>query len=223
MTARFLYGEYLDFIPKFKLFLSTNHKPIIRGTDNAIWRRIKLIRLPVQLPEDQWDRELSAKLWAEAPGILNWLVLGCLSWQRLGLDVPEEVKKTTTEFRAEMDVLADFLADRCLIGPDLSAWARDLYQSYEDWAEEQGMGEKERLRPRNFGMALTERGFRRERSTHGRHLWRGLGLLRDNGLPGENVEVTLFSHIWSVFSSEVTKGYLENRKLKRNVPIRGLY
>lgn len=186
VTARFLYGEYFDFVPRFKLFLCTNHKPIIRGTDNAIWRRIKLIRFPVQFPEDQWDRELPDKLWAEAPGILNWLVEGCLGWQNVGLDVPEEVRETTAEFRAEMDMLADFLADRCIIAPDNSAWAKGLYESYEDWAEDQGLSEKERMRQRSFGMSLSERGFRRKRSTHGRYLWHGLGLLQDHGSPVEN-------------------------------------
>lgn len=177
VTARFLYGEYFDFIPKFKLFLSTNHKPVIRGTDNAIWRRIRLIRFPVQLPEAQWDQELPDKLWAEAPGILAWLVRGCLSWQRMGLDPPPEVIEATAEFRAEMDILADFLSDCCVIGPEKSAWAKDLYGSYESWAEDQGLKEKEQLTQRGFGLALSERGFERDRSTHGRHLWRGLGLL----------------------------------------------
>lgn len=183
VTARFLYGEYFDFIPKFKLFLSTNHKPIIKGTDNAIWRRIKLIRFPVQLSEDQWDRELPDKLWAEAPGILAWLICGCLSWQRLGLDVPEEVTKATAEFRAEMDMLAEFLTDCCVVGPDTSAWAKDLYGAYESWAEDQGLKDKERLGQRGFGLALSERGFKRDRSTHGRHLWRGLGLRQNYGSP----------------------------------------
>ena len=185
VTARFLYGEYFDFIPKFKLFLSTNHKPIIKGTDNAIWRRIKLIRFPVQLSEDQWDRELPDKLWAEASGILTWLVNGCLCWQRLGLDVPEEVAKATAEFRAEMDMLAEFLSSCCVIGPDKSGWAKDLHGAYESWADEQGLKDKELLGQRAFGLALSERGFERDRSTHGRHLWRGLGLLQDHGSPGE--------------------------------------
>lgn len=184
ISARFLYGEFFDFVPKFKLFLSTNHKPVIKGTDGAIWRRIKLIRFPIQFSEDQCDQDLPGKLWAEAPGILSWLVLGCLSWQRLGLDVPAEVKEATAEFRAEMDILADFMGDRCSIAPDKRAWAKDLYQVYEDWAEEQGLSEKERMRQRSFGMALSERGFQRKRSTHGRYLWHGLGLLRDNESPG---------------------------------------
>jgi len=163
------------------LFLSTNHKPIIRGTDNAIWRRIKLIRFPVQFPEDEWDRELPEKLWGEASGILNWLVMGCLSWQRLGLDVPLEVKEATAEFRSEMDQMADFLEVRCVTGPEKSAWAKDLWQAYEAWAGDQGLGDKERFKgQRSFGMALSERGFRRQRSTHGRHLWHGLGLLQGN-------------------------------------------
>lgn len=183
VSARFLYGEYFDFQPQFKLFLSTNNKPVIRGADNAIWRRIKAIPFNVQFGEGKdfpKDPDLDTKLWAEAPGILAWLVRGCLSWQQDGLDTPEEVTAATTEYRAEMDVLLDFLSDCCAIGSDKSAFSKDLYDAYKEWAEAQGITEKdrERLSQRSFGLALTERGFRRGRSTHGAHCWRGIGLLQ---------------------------------------------
>jgi putative DNA primase/helicase len=179
VTARFLYGEYFDYIPKFKLLLSSNHKPTIRGTDSAVWRRIKIIRFPVQLPEDQWDKELPDKLWAEAPAILGWLVRGCISWQSLGgLEDPDEIKKDKEEYRAEMDLLGDFLSDFCIVDKGKMTQAKDLYAAYKEWAEEQGITEKERLSQRSFGLALSERGYERDRTTHNRHCRRGLGLLR---------------------------------------------
>ena len=185
VSARFLYGEYFDFIPQFKLFLSTNHKPHIRGTDNAIWRRIQMIPFKVQFSDEQQDKELPEKLQAEGPGILAWLVRGCLSWYQEGLGVPEEVKAATAEYRAEMDLLRDFLDSCCVIGPDLSATADTLYKAYVSWAEDQGLTDKERLKQRGFGLALTERGFERDRTTHGRHLRHGIGLLSNQGSPGE--------------------------------------
>ena len=101
IAARFLFGEFFEFIPQFKLFLGTNHKPVIHGTDLAIWRRIRLIPFLVTIPEEKQDRELVSKLKEELPGILNWAIKGCLAWQKDGLGVPEEVKAATDEYRKE--------------------------------------------------------------------------------------------------------------------------
>src|SRR5262249_54371075 len=116
MTARFLYGEFFEFLPEFKIFLAVNHKPLIRNTDHAIWRRIRLVPFTVTIPEAERDKDLPAKLRRELSGILAWAVQGCLDWQRAGLGMPEAVKAATAEYRAEMDVLDQFLAERCEIG-----------------------------------------------------------------------------------------------------------
>lgn len=182
VSARFLYAEYFDFVPQFKLFLSTNHKPTIRGVDRAIWRRIKFIKFPVELPEEEWDGDLPEKLKAQAPGILAWAVRGCLWWYRDGLGVPQEVLDATAEYQAEMDILKDFLDEKCVIAPGASALAGDLYHAYLAWADEAGLTDKERLGQRSFGLALSERTFTRIRSG-GKHTWRGLAL-RDRGSHG---------------------------------------
>ena len=82
----------------------------------------------------------------------------------------------TAEYRAEMDVLADFLKDCCLVGVGLIATASELYTTYGNWAEEQGLKEKEQLKQRSFGMGLAERGFQKDKSGQGHRIWRGLGL-----------------------------------------------
>jgi P4 family phage/plasmid primase-like protien len=87
ITARFLHHEFFDFVPKFKLWLATNHKPTIRGTDNAIWRRIRLIPFNVTIPDAEQDCDLGDKLAAERSGILNWAIQGALAWQRDGLQI----------------------------------------------------------------------------------------------------------------------------------------
>src|SRR5215207_8770948 len=76
-----------------KIFMPVNHKPEIRDTTNSIWRRVKLIPFDVIIPEGVQDRHLNQKLQTELPGILAWLVRGCLRWQRDGLKEPEEVTK----------------------------------------------------------------------------------------------------------------------------------
>jgi putative DNA primase/helicase len=174
LKARFLYSEYFEFKPEFKIFLAANHKPVIRGTDNAIWRRIHLIPFTVQIPREEQDRELPEKLKGELPGILNWAIEGCIEWQDHDLAPPQVVHNATQEYRTEMDVLADFLAEYCIVAPGASASAKDLYESYHQWAEDNG--EKRPLSQKAFGGSLTERGFVRGRSTGAKHCWWGIGL-----------------------------------------------
>jgi putative DNA primase/helicase len=176
VSARFLYGEYFDFVPQFKLFLSTNNKPVIKGVDNAIWRRINLVAFPVQIPEGERDRDLPEKLREEAPGILAWLVRGCMDWYRGGLGTPPEVLQATADYRAEMDMLAEFLEEKCLVKPNLSATAKELYEEYCSWAEANGLKDREVMKQRTFGIHLAERGFRKDKGTSGQRLWCGLGL-----------------------------------------------
>ncbi len=181
ITARFLHKEFFEFVAAFKLFLATNHKPEIRGTDNAIWRRIRLIPFNVTIPPEEQDKGLVEKLKAELPGILAWAVRGCLEWQRDGLGVPEAVKQATEGYRAEMDTLAAFLDECCILTPDAKASATPLYAAYKQWCA--GNGEAP-LTQQKFGMCLTERGFQRRRSgPGGGYQWHGVGILGGpNGL-----------------------------------------
>ena len=174
LKARFMRQDFFEFEPTHKIWLATNHKPVIRGTDLAIWRRIRLIPFNVTIPPGEQDIRLPQKLREELPGILSWAVRGCLEWQKHGLGVPEEVKNATEGYRAEMDVIAQFLDEACVINPMAKARASDLYKSYTAWCEENG---ERALSQRSFGMRLTERGFRREVSNSVRW-WYGLGLLQ---------------------------------------------
>jgi putative DNA primase/helicase len=174
LSARFLHQEFFSFKPAFKIFLGVNHKPMIRGTDWAIWRRIRLIPFTVQIPKIEQDKDLPEKLKAELPGILTWALEGCLAWQDDGLDPPEEVEKATQEYREEMDALGEWLAECCIVAPGASDPAKDLYNSYVEWAE--ANGEKRPLSQRIFGGSLRERGFQQGKSTGGARLWYGIRL-----------------------------------------------
>jgi putative DNA primase/helicase len=174
ITARFMWAEFFDFTPTHKLWLSTNHKPEIRGTDNAIWRRIRLIPWSVTIPPAEQDKKLPTALRHELPGILAWIVRGCLAWRREGLQAPDEVRKATGQYRAEMDVLAGFLAECCELDTGHWEYAKDLYECYRRWCDENG----ERPEPqRKFGGRLGERGFQRDRGgSRGAGIWRGVRL-----------------------------------------------
>ena len=176
LKARRMRQDFFEFEPTFKIFLAANHKPTIRGTDWAIWRRIRLIPFTVTIPEDEQDKALAKKLKAELPGILNWALKGCLEWKRNGLKVPDEVRNATAEYRAEMDMLAAFIEARCVIGGDFSVTAKDLYAAYVEWCDENGEHSETRVR---LGIRLRERGFEPCRNTRGNRTWRGIGLASD--------------------------------------------
>lgn len=187
IRARRMHEDFWEFAPTHKLWLSTNHRPEIRGTDYAIWRRIRLIPFNVVFTDDgnpRKDPTMEARLMAELPGILAWAVCGCLDWQKHGLGMAEAVKTATTGYQADMDVLAAWLADCCILGKRYEAKASDLYASYSDWCAASG----ETAEPqRKWGMRLTERGFTRQRRMVG-IFWLGIGLKVPDHEPYEPYE-----------------------------------
>jgi putative DNA primase/helicase len=126
--------------PEFKLMISGNHKPEIRGSDDGIWRRVALVPWGEQIAAEDVDKGLPDKLWAEAPGILAWLVRGCLKYLESGLEVPEAVRKATDEYRQESDKLRLFLQTECRItgAPDDFERARDLVDAFNAWLLDRG-------------------------------------------------------------------------------------
>ncbi|GAX04579.1 phage primase [Secundilactobacillus pentosiphilus] len=136
VTARFLYGKEFEFKPEFKLWLATNHKPIIRGTDDGIWRRLMLIPFNVKIPDNRVDKDLKYKLQREEVGILNWMVEGALKWQHEGLVPPQSVRQASNDYRNEMDVTAEFIEECCTTGEHEMARASQMYQRYKQWAND---------------------------------------------------------------------------------------
>jgi putative DNA primase/helicase len=177
ITARFMRGEFFHFTPEFKLFLAANHKPAIRGTDHGIWRRIRLIPFDVTIADDKQDKDLSQKLSEELPGILAWAVEGCLKWQKCGLVPPPEVTAATNSYRSEMDVLAQFIEDRCLIGEWASAKSSQLYECYSQWCSANG---EKPMTQKAFSCRLQERKLRKDRTNSGM-IWRGIGIATAEG------------------------------------------
>ncbi|QBQ56232.1 hypothetical protein E3U44_18300 [Nitrosococcus wardiae] len=133
LTGRVPYGKAsIEFRPQFTPWMATNHKPIIRGDDHAIWRRVKLIPFEQTFAGKKQDKGLSHALLQELPGILNWAIQGCLDWQKEGLNSPQVVEEATREYRSEMDLLGEWLEERCVQGAEHKAKTADLYQDYLD-------------------------------------------------------------------------------------------
>jgi putative DNA primase/helicase len=155
VAARFLYGEFFEFTPQFKVWLITNHRPRVEGDDDAIWRRLRLIPFNVSFLGRE-DKELDAKLEKELPGIFAWAVRGCLEWQAHGLGLPTAVEEATREYRADEDVLGKFINERCVLEGEVEP--APLRTAYEAFCTE--IGEKS-LSANILGKRLARRGIRR--------------------------------------------------------------
>lgn len=177
ITARFLYGEEFEFVPQFKLWLMANHKPVIRGTDNGIWSRMRLIPWDVSFLGRE-DKGLKRRLLDESAGIFAWMVEGCRMWQRDGLCEPDEVLAATAEYREEMDRVGRFLATECDTTQGAARVAvADLYAAYERWGQQDG---EYTMSKRQLGTELKARGFASIKSGSTRY-WQGIELLSGSG------------------------------------------
>jgi putative DNA primase/helicase len=174
ITARFMRAEFFEFEPTFKIWLAANHRPVIRGTDYAIWRRIRLIPFDVKIPREKRDPHLKEKLCEELPAVLAWAVQGCLEWQRYGLEPPAEVVAATEGYRAEEDVFGRFLVDRCDLDEGYSVRASDLRGSLLSWCEDNGENPKP-WSARRIASELETRGHTRHRRSDA-SWWNGLAL-----------------------------------------------
>jgi putative DNA primase/helicase len=173
LSARFMRGEFFEFYPEFKPWLATNHKPQVRG-DRALWNRVKLIPFTVTIPPDKQKprHEVMEMFRAEFSGILNWLVEGCLEWQKSGLGVPDEVVEATREYEVEQDTFGGFLEEKCILVASAQALSGTLYRIYRPWAEEHG---ETPVSHKTFSSLMAERGFAKTKTRNGA-LYSGIGL-----------------------------------------------
>jgi P4 family phage/plasmid primase-like protien len=172
ITARRLYGDFFSFTPTHTLWLATNHRPVVRGVDDAIWRRLRLIPFNVTIPEKERDKSLAGSLRDELPGILKWALEGALEWQRFGLGESGNIVDATNDYRAESDVFGMFLEDRCEVGARKQIEAVVLYSEYEVWASGEGLRAMSKIA---FGRKMRERGFESvELGKHHAKFWRGV-------------------------------------------------
>jgi putative DNA primase/helicase len=165
ITARFLHKEFFTFRPTWKIWLATNHRPAIKGTDQGIWSRPKLIPFTVSF-EGREKRGLKAALLqpAELSGILRWAVEGCCDYLREGICYPDEVLKATAQYRSESDVVGRFLDEQCETGDAFQVRGRPLYQAFSRWAEQVGEGG---MTETAFGLRMKDKPFEKKSGERG--------------------------------------------------------
>ena len=212
ISARFLYGEFFEYVPQFKIFLATNWMPRISGTDQGIWRRIRLIPFAVEFldpklhpdaPDNRkQDRALGDKLRAELSGILNWMIEGCLRWQQGGLSRPAVVTAATESYRDDNDPVGQFIGDCCTIKDRCNASFASIYESYYQWAE---VNHERAISRKEFSQRLGAKGYARERKgKSGEMHVVGLELVRVPGIDHSSMAEAI--KIETVRQSEAASG-----------------
>lgn len=177
ISCRFLFREYFDYTPTYKVWLAMNHLPIISGTDNGIWRRIRLVPFTVSFLGRE-DKTLDAQLAEELPGILAWIVRGVREWMEHGLEPPEAVTDATNKYREDSDLILQFIEACTIRNERARTKAGELYKSYKDWCAAQYC---EPMNQTSFGRRMRERGIDKEKIS-GNPCYIGIGLLTDQGL-----------------------------------------
>ena len=163
--ARLMYQDFFEFQPILKLWMFFNHKPIARDDSQGFWRRIRII--PFNHVFDGSDKDIDVKLEAELPGILNWLIEGCLMWQQEGLfDLPTAIQEATGTYQIESNPISQWIDECVEENLESSTKASELYRSYYNWAIIQGMSKWEILTSTMLGRRLTTK-FKKVRTEEG--------------------------------------------------------
>lgn len=165
IAARFMRQDFFEFKPQFTLIISGNHKPGLRSVDEAMRRRMHLVPFTQTIPAHERDPDLPKALQAEWPGILRWMVDGCLAWQKTGLQPPTVVSAATEDYLAAEDVMGQWLDEASTADVNAFEHTTALHNDYREWAERAGekfMGAK------RFGQALEDRGLIRSRRNTGK-------------------------------------------------------
>jgi P4 family phage/plasmid primase-like protien len=173
ISARFMRQDFFTYMPQFTLWVAGNHKPSFRGVDEAIKRRVLLVPFLQVIPQAERDVELPAKLRAEWPAILRWMIEGCLAYQREGLNPPESALAATKSYLDAEDTLGQWIEERCVGHPKIDWTAlKSLYADWSAWCGERGLRAGD---ARSLSRRLDERGLERTKTMHGAG-FRGIGL-----------------------------------------------
>lgn len=173
ITANYMRQDHFTYTPQFKLFMAGNHKPGLKSVDEAIKARFNLVPFVVTIPKEQRDEQLTEKLAAERPAILQWMIDGCWDWQQVKLSPPPVVSEATGEYFDAEDALGLWIEEACEVRPGYETNCGDLFKSWSKWALTAGeeVGSKKR-----FSQKMASRGFGSRKGTKGMRFITGLRL-----------------------------------------------
>ena len=187
IPAKFLHKDPFNFLPQFKVWMRTNSRPNVRGTEEAIWRRIKLIPFVQPIPEKlrKPRHVVDMMLDLEREGILAWAVEGCQMWQDQGLDDPDEVVDATTQYRTDMDIISQFLGETTTQDKTSKVPSTDLYRAYDRWCKENGF--RGIMTSNRFSRRLKRLGLESEVVGGNKRVWVGVVLTDEWVRKSENI------------------------------------
>jgi putative DNA primase/helicase len=165
LSGRFLHQEFFDFKPTHRILIRGNYKPVIVGTDEGIWRRLRLVPFNVQIPSEEQDKRLAEKLRAELPGILRWAVQGCLEWQDAGLKPPAIVMDAVQQYREESDTLGRFIDECCNVKTVGEAKSSAFFDQYQTFVEKSG---ERWISSKDLPTEMQRRGFKHKPTKTGK-------------------------------------------------------
>jgi putative DNA primase/helicase len=170
LRVRFLYRDFFEVQPTFKIVVAGNARPRLVGVGEAMKRRLHLIPFDVTIPEEQRDKTLLDQLHRERDGIFQWMLEGCKTWQKVGLQPPQCVREAADEYFRDEDLVTQWIEERCLTDAGARAPSAQLYKNWIEWADARGF---DRGSQRSLGEELRMRGFRPYRTGRERG-WCGL-------------------------------------------------
>jgi putative DNA primase/helicase len=173
LKARRMREDFWSFDPTHTFVLLTNHKPVITGTDEGIWRRVRLVPCDVVIPKEERDLDFGERLVPELDHILAWLVAGHADWKANGLGEPDAVADATDTYRGESDAVGRYLAERCM--PHGEVRSSDLFADYQKWCATEG---EEAGSNKALSQALETKGFDKKKTDTGA-FWKGLSLVAE--------------------------------------------
>lgn len=176
ISARFMRQDFFEYVPQFKLVIFGNHKPGLRSVNEAIRRRLNLLPFTAKITDDEKDLEFANKLKMEWPGILAWMIAGCVEWQRRNLCPPKNIKDATKAYLEEEDTFGLFIDECCEKNPNEWTSVAHLFFSWKKWAEQSGTSVGSR---KSFSQRLESNGFIPKRGTGGQRGFQGLTLFKD--------------------------------------------
>lgn len=172
LKARRMREDFWHFDPSHTFIMLTNHRPVVSGQDEGIWRRLRLVPWDVVIPADERDERLGDRLRLEADYVLTWLVRGYQDWREHGFTEPERVTAATAAYRADSDALGRFIGDKCITGPHFRVRSSELYAAWAKWCAAEGT---ESGTNKAFSESLQNRGFDKKPTKVG-IVWTGIGL-----------------------------------------------
>lgn len=190
ISARFMRQDFFEYRPQFKLVISGNHKPGLRSVDEAIRRRLHLIPFVVTISPEERDKDLVTKLVAEYPGILHWMIRGCLDWQKTGLVRPHAVKEATDSYLESEDAMKLWLEQCCAKNPSHLTPVSVLFEIWKTWSEASG---EHPGSVRRFSQRLEANGFEPYKGHKGR-FFRGLTVYKN---PNADQTADQGEYIWT--------------------------